>query len=275
MGYDMKRLPNAVLSNFILDLYSPGRDMDFSRHVLAVFNTYIPCVAVAYASFDRTASKHEVKGISTQKPNHLSQDDMDHVNRLITRRHPYIPHFRSIHSNPVLSISEMMTTEEWRNSRVFNELYRPFGISHNTCVRFYQDTMCHIFGINDTAPMHSEHREMLALSAQHLKRAFCIHSANRNDVVHAPDEGVRNGRQHLDHVLINRGFTQRECEVLQQLCKGSSNKQIAGDLGISSKTVGRHLENIFQKMECSNRHSAMQMIWEWRASPGRNTVFST
>jgi DNA-binding CsgD family transcriptional regulator len=51
-------------------------------------------------------------------------------------------------------------------------------------------------------------------------------------------------------------LTPREAEVLGQLARGHSNRQIAGALFISEKTVARHLSNIFAKLGVSSRAAA-------------------
>jgi DNA-binding CsgD family transcriptional regulator len=52
------------------------------------------------------------------------------------------------------------------------------------------------------------------------------------------------------------GLTPREAQVLQLLARGSTNKVIAAELGVSIKTVARHLENIFLKIDVSTRSAA-------------------
>ncbi|RQD72255.1 MAG: DNA-binding response regulator [Tindallia sp. MSAO_Bac2] len=52
-------------------------------------------------------------------------------------------------------------------------------------------------------------------------------------------------------------LTPRELEVLQEVANGLSNKEIAGKLFISEKTVKNHLTNIFQKCNVSDRTSAV------------------
>ena len=47
-------------------------------------------------------------------------------------------------------------------------------------------------------------------------------------------------------------FTDRELEVLEQICKGFSNQEIANELCISSRTVERHRANIFEKSGSKN-----------------------
>ena len=52
------------------------------------------------------------------------------------------------------------------------------------------------------------------------------------------------------------GLTEREAEVLRLVAAGKTNKQIAEDLFLSAKTVGRHLSNIFAKLGVSSRAAA-------------------
>jgi DNA-binding NarL/FixJ family response regulator len=51
-------------------------------------------------------------------------------------------------------------------------------------------------------------------------------------------------------------LTARELEVLKLVASGKTNRGIAGKLGISEKTVARHLSNIFNKLDLSSRAAA-------------------
>ena len=53
------------------------------------------------------------------------------------------------------------------------------------------------------------------------------------------------------------GLTEREIEVLEEVALGLSNLQIADRLFISEKTVGRHLERIFAKLDVLSRTAAV------------------
>jgi DNA-binding CsgD family transcriptional regulator len=48
-------------------------------------------------------------------------------------------------------------------------------------------------------------------------------------------------------------LTEKENEVLLYLAKGLANKQIAACMEIGPGTVNAHLDNIYQKLGCSNR----------------------
>jgi HD-GYP domain-containing protein (c-di-GMP phosphodiesterase class II) len=52
------------------------------------------------------------------------------------------------------------------------------------------------------------------------------------------------------------GLTIRELDVLRLLARGMTNKQTASELGISPKTVGRHVESIYSKIGASTRAAA-------------------
>jgi DNA-binding NarL/FixJ family response regulator len=52
-------------------------------------------------------------------------------------------------------------------------------------------------------------------------------------------------------------LTQRETEVLTQLCKGKSYKMIADTLFISEETVRRHIKNIYKKLQVGSKSEAV------------------
>ena len=52
-------------------------------------------------------------------------------------------------------------------------------------------------------------------------------------------------------------LTKRECEVLQMLADGKSNRGIGEGLYISEKTVKNHVSNILQKMNVNDRTQAV------------------
>jgi DNA-binding NarL/FixJ family response regulator len=58
------------------------------------------------------------------------------------------------------------------------------------------------------------------------------------------------------------GLTERELEVLLVLVRGESNQAIADDLGISSRTVGHHVQHVYQKVGVRTRAAATLWAFE-------------
>lgn len=56
--------------------------------------------------------------------------------------------------------------------------------------------------------------------------------------------------------LANAALTPRETEVLSWLAKGKTNRDIADILGMSPRTVNKHLEHIFEKLGVETRTAA-------------------
>ena len=58
------------------------------------------------------------------------------------------------------------------------------------------------------------------------------------------------------------GLTERELEVLLVLVRGWSNRETAEDLGISAKTVGHHVQHVYQKVGVRSRVAATLWAFE-------------
>ncbi len=58
------------------------------------------------------------------------------------------------------------------------------------------------------------------------------------------------------------GLTERELEVLLVLVRGQSNQQIADGLGISAKTVGHHVQHVYEKAGVRSRAAATLWAFE-------------
>ena len=60
------------------------------------------------------------------------------------------------------------------------------------------------------------------------------------------------------------GISDREYEVLLQLSKGLSNKEIAKALFVSESTIKTHVSNLFVKLDAKRRTQAIQKAKEFQ-----------
>jgi DNA-binding NarL/FixJ family response regulator len=73
------------------------------------------------------------------------------------------------------------------------------------------------------------------------------------NTTHAPSLASRPFRDRVGDKL--KWLTRREREVVEMVCRGYRNKQIANELGIAETTVWHHLTSIFRKVEVDDRMS--------------------
>ena len=57
-----------------------------------------------------------------------------------------------------------------------------------------------------------------------------------------------------------RSLTVRERDVLSSLTSGETDRQIAGRLGVSPRTVHKHLEHIYRKLGVVTRTAAVMRL---------------
>jgi DNA-binding NarL/FixJ family response regulator len=65
--------------------------------------------------------------------------------------------------------------------------------------------------------------------------------------------GTRRGRDGTPPIL---GLTERECEVMELVASGRTNRQVAEQLVLSVRTVDRHVSRIFDKLDVHSRAAA-------------------
>lgn len=58
-------------------------------------------------------------------------------------------------------------------------------------------------------------------------------------------------------------LTERERSVLDRLAEGRSNKDIAHRLGISARTVQKHLQRIYAKLGVKGRTATALLVMRW------------
>lgn len=105
--------------------------------------------------------------------------------------------------------------------------------------------------------------ETAALELEAARRALATLGAAAEVV--EPDRPVSPAR------APDEPLTEREREVLRLIASGKTNRAIATALGISEKTVARHVSNIFLKLDLSSRSAATAYAYEHRLLKATST----
>ena len=76
------------------------------------------------------------------------------------------------------------------------------------------------------------------------------------------DSGAEDGTGPLlAAALAGRGLTERQAEVLVTVAHGRSNRDAASALGLSERTVQKHLEHCYRALGVSGRSQAADVVW--------------
>jgi len=81
------------------------------------------------------------------------------------------------------------------------------------------------------------------------------------------EEHESSGRDHANGRRGEYNLTQREHDILELLAEGRANREIAGRLYLSEKTVKAHLAAIFRKLGVTNRTQAAMMAVQMGVGP--------
>lgn len=145
----------------------------------------------------------------------------------------------------VLKISDFYSDREYRSSGMYADVCRPQGIRHKIALWLPEPPgpsrgpgrtvgLC-FFRFSD--PDFSERdRALLTLLRPHLHQAYL--DAERRRATVSP-------------------LTSRQTGLLRLVADGHTNTQIARRLGLSEGTVRTHLENIYERLDVSNRTAAV------------------
>jgi two-component system NarL family response regulator len=94
-------------------------------------------------------------------------------------------------------------------------------------------------------------------------RAYLLKGMTTEELI-ATIRAVHAGKQHIPPAIAERlaermgteELTERESEVLEQIVRGKSNKEIAAELGISEATVKTHINSLLGKLGVTDRTQA-------------------
>jgi DNA-binding CsgD family transcriptional regulator len=197
--------------------------------------------------------------------------------QIVTMMQPDVPELVSrwaehAHENPLLRyyldtadgranrFSDVMAQDDLHELALYREVYAPLGVEYQMAF---------------TLPASSDRVLAIALSRRgrdysdaerdfaNEARPFLIQAylnAIAYDALFAR-AGEETATPLVDS-LQAAGLTGREAEVLRLVALGRSNHHIAAELGISDRTVGKHLEHSFRKLGVGDRSTAAGKVWE-------------
>jgi DNA-binding CsgD family transcriptional regulator len=152
--------------------------------------------------------------------------------------------------------SDVTTRAELEATRLYREVYEPLGVREQIAFTLPDDgEQVVAIALSRTDRDFSDaERDFLNRARPYVIQAY------RNAIAHA--EVRPQPAAGLEAALVGSGLTRREAEVLRLVALGGSNRDIASRLGVSSRTVQKHLERAFRKLGVTTRSAAAARAWE-------------
>src|SRR4029077_14357228 len=119
---------------------------------------------------------------------------------------------------------------QWHSTAMYRDWVRPLGLEHEMLLCLPAGPMRSIrllFWRGPGADFSDRDRALLALLRPHLQQAYLDAERRRHPI--SP-------------------LTPRRRELLRLVAAGHTNAQIARRLGVTEKTVGKHLEHIYARL---------------------------
>ena len=156
---------------------------------------------------------------------------------------PQHPSLRFRDEPRVVRLSDVVTQRSLRGLELWTHVFRPLGIRHQLNV-----------------PLCTLPEVFLGVGLSRTGRDFDDSDLDAMELLRAELSRIVAAREGPPLSAFERaGLTRREAEVLS-LAGRSTSPEIAETLGISSRTVEKHLERAYEKLGASSRRQALERV---------------
>ena len=179
---------------------------------------------------------------------------------------PLLQYYQSTQNGQAVRFSDFITLEELHALALHRRVYGPMGVELSARLHTAGGPRP---GPGDRAlsrgdrDYSDEERDFANAARPFMIQAYL--NAIAFQALRARSEAVLSAP--LLEALMGAGLTRREAQSLRLVALGRSNHHVARTLGISHRTVGKHLERAFRKLDVADRSSASARVWEL-ARPG-------
>jgi DNA-binding CsgD family transcriptional regulator len=182
--------------------------------------------------------------------------------RRLYRQNPLVEHFARTHDGRPLRFSDVITRAQLHALELYTAVYRPVGIEYQIAFTLPHEAG-RILGVVLCRGHHDfsdAERDLLEAARPFLIQAY------RNAIHYSELLITRRSRPRSEpapelSALIGLGLTRRQAQILQLLCAGAADRDIATHLAISPRTVQKHLERCYRELGVSHRAAATELAW--------------
>lgn len=189
----------------------------------------------------------------------------------VAQEHPIVEHLQRTADGRPIRISDLVDRDTFHRCGMYREIYSVLGVEYQVAF---------------TLPAPAGHIVAVALS----RRARDYTDAEVAFLLRARPHLIQAYRNALDHTGVKRrlsvspvlpradlpayGLTPREAAVVRRVACGLSNGDIGHELGVSERTVQKHLQRAYRKLGVRSRSDAARIAWSMDADRERSGATS-
>jgi DNA-binding CsgD family transcriptional regulator len=225
----------------------------------------IPCEAAGWNEVDLEGRSVRAHIHPPLEFSHAALDDLIHT-------HPLVRNATETGDLGAHTISELLDEDAFHATPIYRRLYRPMGVEDQlgAAIRLESQGLVGV-ALNRRERSFTEgDRLLLDLLRPHISGAYAhvLHRLDARDRAAALEAELESGRRRFvpDPERLRRyGLTARESEVIALAGRGLSDREIGDQLVLSTRTVHKHLEHVYEKLGVRTRAEAAAKL---RPRPG-------
>ena len=227
-------------------LYTPVRLEAFPAHLFGVLADLLPGTLASFDFVDLASGQAE-SHVAPEALAGLAPAELEARVRAYLWQHPVLAHWRAGPSTEVLQPTDLISQRQFRRTDFYALCFRPTGMEYQIAAGLSWPGRVGGFTVNRSRSRTFTGLEVALVQhlRPHVERAFAM---ALRAALPAPQPPVV------------EGLTPRQGEVLRWLGLGKRNAEIAVILGISSRTVDKHVEHLFGKLGVETRSAAVAAL---------------
>jgi DNA-binding CsgD family transcriptional regulator len=223
----------------------------FAQETVLALTEFVASELTTLSECDLTSGRRRVVGMPGER---LGERDIECFDRHFFE-HPLVRYHGFEGGRVTRRISDSLSRSEFRRSAIYADYYLRVGLEHTVAVPLLIDEHRLVSVVLNRRGLDFSERDCERLEVLRPHLAFLYRQAGRHDASPGDTEAATLLPTALD--AEPEGLTPRENEVLHWLAHGKTDAEIAALLGLSPRTVQKHLEHIYIKLGVETRTAAV------------------
>jgi DNA-binding CsgD family transcriptional regulator len=181
----------------------------------------------------------------------------------LAHQNPLIEHYNATHDGRALRISDVVSQEEFHSREIYQRVYQVLGVEYQIAFTLphVRDRILGVVLSRSERDFDDDERDVLEAARPFLIQAY--RNAVRYSALLAGQRAGHPSTLALPGIarLRQLGLTRRQSEVLQLIATGAAEREIGSRLGISHRTVQKHLEHCYRALGVDSRSQAAAIAW--------------